>query len=348
MRVLLTGNMGYLGSVLVKHLRTVYPDCEIVGYDSGFFAHCLTGSTRLPESYLSAQYFGDVRAFPAHILEKTDAVVHYAAVSNDPIGKKFEKLTDDINHTSTVAIARMAAERGVKNFIYASSCSLYGAAEGPPKTEGDALNPLTAYARSKADSEKNLQPLANKGMQITAMRYSTACGMSDRLRLDLVLNDFVACALLTGEIKILSDGTPWRPLIDARDIARAVEWAIGGGRAGGEPFLAVNVGSQEWNYQVHDLAEAVARAIPGTKISLNKDAPPDKRSYRVNFDLFKKLAPHHQPQVSLDQSIDGLKRGISTMRFPGSDFRSSDYMRLKVLEDHLSHDILSSELQWKK
>jgi nucleoside-diphosphate-sugar epimerase len=334
--------------VLVKHLKAVTPDLEIIGYDSGFFAHCLTGAVRAPEINLCAQYFGDVRAFPDRLLDGVDAVVYLSAVSNDPMGNKFEVVTDEINHVSAVAVARKALEHGVKSFVFASSCSMYGSAADAPKSETDTLNPLTAYARSKVDSERDLKLLSGKGLKITALRFSTACGMSDRLRLDLVLNDFVACALATGNIKILSDGTPWRPLIDTRDVARAIEWAISREKVNGEDFLAVNVGTHEWNHRVSDLAEAVARSVPGTTISINKEAPPDKRSYQVNFDLFKRLAPRHQPQISLEQSIEELKRGLNSIMFKDGNFHQSQFMRLKVLEAHMAEGILSGDLRWTK
>ena len=185
-------------------------------------------------------------------------------------------------------------------------------------------------------------------MVITSLRFSTACGMSERLRLDLVLNDFVACALAAGEITVLSDGTPWRPLIDVKDMARAIEWALirDPSHTGGS-FLAVNVGADEWNYQVKELADAVAAAIPGTKVSINTSAPPDKRSYRVDFSLYRKLAPTHQPQMSLQQTIAELKQGLSEMKFDDKNFRSSQFMRLKVLERHMSENRLGEDLRWK-
>ena len=227
MRVLITGNCGYVGSTLVRHLRQVMPAAEIIGYDTGWFAHCLTDARVLPETLLTRQHYGDVRDFPPALLEGVDAVVHLAAVSNDPMGNRFEQVTDEINAQASVRLARLAREAGVRAFVFASSCSIYGFAEGGPRRESDAVNPLTAYARSKVATERALTGMNADGMAVTCLRFATACGMSDRLRLDLVLNDFVAGALATGEITVLSDGTPWRPLIDVSDMARAIEWAIG-------------------------------------------------------------------------------------------------------------------------
>jgi len=343
MRVLVTGNMGYIGSVLVQYLGTNAPHIQIEGFDCGFFAHCITSREPIPEIRLVRQHFGDMRDFPAASLENIDAVVHLAGISNDPIGTKFEAVTEDINSRCTLKLARLAKEYGVKHFVFASSCSLYGASGEGERSERDTLNPLTAYARSKASSEHGLQEIAGHGLQITALRFSTACGMSPRLRLDLVLNDFVAAAVLKREIKIMSDGTPWRPLIDVQDIARAIEWAL---ERDGEDFLAINVGSKERNHQVHDLAEAVARAIPGTRISINHDATPDKRSYRVDFSLFKKVAPKHQPQRTLEESIESLKKGIEKSHIIDPDFHQSRFIRLKVLETHIAEQRLSSDLRW--
>ena len=346
MRILITGNMGYIGPVLVKHLRQVFPNAHIASYDSGFFGHCLTGAGCLPESRLDTQYFGDVRSIPDSVLTGLDAVVHLAAVSNDPMGSKFEQVTDEINFGSSADIARRALQAGAKRFVFASSCSMYGYAEDGPRKETDDLNPLTAYAKSKVATERALAALPIGDATVTSLRFSTACGMSDRLRLDLVLNDFVACAVSTKEISVLSDGTPWRPLIDVKDMSRAIEWALVRDTTEGGKYLAINVGSAEWNYQVRDLAEAVARAVPGTRVSINTDAPPDKRSYRVDFSLFKELAPNHQPQVTLEQAISELKAGLESMAFGDGDFRNSQFMRLKVLEKHIAEGRLTDSLRW--
>ena len=206
-------------------------------------------------------HFGDIRDFPPDLLDGVDAVVHLAAISNDPMGKEFEAVTEAINEKASIALAQMAQERGVGTFVFASSCSIYGAAEGSPRRETDPLNPLTAYARSKVAMENALRSSNAGRMTVTCLRFATACGMSDRLRLDLVLNDFVASALATGEITVLSDGTPWRPLIDVADMARAIEWAIGRSSEHGGRFLVVNAGSQAGNYQVRDLAEVVSGRI---------------------------------------------------------------------------------------
>lgn len=345
---MITGNLGYVGPVLLRHLRSVFPKATLVGYDAGFFAQCLTNARDIPERVADIQRWGDIRDIDETVLEGMDAVIQLSAVSNDPMGNRFEVVTDAINYQATENLAVLARRAGVKRFVFASSCSMYGFAEGGPRQETDPLNPLTAYARSKVASEKALAPLADEKLTITALRFSTACGMSERLRLDLVLNDFVACALTSGEITVLSDGSPWRPLIDVKDMARAIEWALvrDAATTGGD-FLAVNVGADEWNYQVKDLAEAVSREIPGTKVSINTSAPPDKRSYRVDFSLFRKLAPKHQPRVTLQQAIRELRHGLTEMHFDDKNFRSSQFMRLKVLERHMSEGRLREDLRWR-
>jgi nucleoside-diphosphate-sugar epimerase len=346
MKILITGNMGYIGPCVVKQLRASYPEATLVGLDMGYFANCLTNSPVLPECRVDLQHFADMRHLTRDILDDVDAVVHLAGISNDPIGNSFEDVTYDINYRASVDLAKKAKDAGSRSFVFASSCSMYGFAEGGPRTEGDPVNPLTAYAKSKVNAEKNLEGLADKDLVITSLRFSTACGMSERLRLDLVLNDFVACAISSGKITILSDGTPWRPLINIKDMARAIDWAIRRESVNGGEFLAVNVGSNEWNFQVRDLAEAVAEIIPGVEISINKDAQPDKRSYQVSFDLFRKLAPDHQPQIDLKTTIEELKAGLEAMKFRDQDFRNSRLMRLKVLKELQSNGLLNDMLKW--
>lgn len=347
MKILITGNMGYVGPGVVDQLRKAYPNATLIGYDMAYFASCLTNAAVLPESKLDVQLYGDVREITADTLKGIDAVVHLAAISNDPMGTKFEDITLDVNYKSSIKIAKLAKEAGVKNYVFASSCSMYGAASEQAKTEDSTLNPLTAYARSKVATEQELAPLAGDGFTVTCLRFATACGMSDRLRLDLVLNDFVAGAVATGKINILSDGTPWRPLIHVRDMARAIEWAVTRQPENGGEFLAVNTGSNDWNYQVNELAEAVAEVIPGTVVTVNKDAAPDKRSYRVNFDLYKELAPNHLPVYTLKEAIQELRDGLTEMEFKDGDFRNSLLMRLKVLTSLQESNRINEQLQWE-
>jgi UDP-glucose 4-epimerase len=261
------------------------------------------------------------------------------------MGKLFEAATHDINHRSTSSLARAAAAAGVRNFVLASSCSVYGIAKGPARTEQDPVAPETAYAVSKVAAEQELAAL-NSAMTVTALRFATACGASPRLRLDLVLNDFVAAALRDRRIVVLSDGTPWRPLIDVADMARAIEWAVARSPEQGGRMLVVNAGANRANYQVRDLAEAVARALPGTEVSINADAPVDSRSYQVDFSLFESLAPDHSPQVTLEQSIaglaDALQRSEAARGWPSPE----RLIRLQVLQAHMAAGRAGSDLRW--
>ncbi|HTL46595.1 MAG TPA: SDR family oxidoreductase [Verrucomicrobiae bacterium] len=346
-KILITGNMGYVGPVVVRHLREALPETRLEGLDTGYFAHCLVGSPVLPETRVDAQHFADVRTVTEDIFEGVDAVVHLAGISNDAIGQAFDEVTLDTNYKGTVRLAEMAKKAGVRSFAFASSCSLYGFSEEGAKTETSALDPLTAYARSKFLAEGGLKPLADAGFNVTCLRFATACGMSERLRLDLVLNDFVANALFSGRIDILSDGTPWRPLIHVRDMARAFEWAVQRDPSAGD-YLVVNVGTDAWNYQVRDLAHAVQRHFPEAVVSINEKAAPDRRSYRVNFSLFRSLAPDHQPRISLDMAVRELKAGLEPRDGERGTFDKPKYIRLNVLRQLKSRGVLSETIHFNK
>ncbi len=346
MKILVVGNMGYVGPMVVRQLRRSFPDAKIIGFDMGYFGHCLTTMEFLPECRVDAQWFGDIRKFPMELLDNVHAVVQLAAISNDPMGKKYEDVTYDVNYRSSVQLAQMSKKAGVNSFVFPSSCSVYGSSDGTAKTENSELDPLTAYAKSKVMAEKELEPLADKSFTVTCLRFATACGMSDRLRLDLVLNDFVASAVTSKAIKVLSDGSPWRPLIHVKDMARAVDWAIRRKPAAGEEFLTVNAGSDEWNYQIHDLAQAVAKGISDIKVSMNPDAQPDKRSYRVSFRRFRELAPDHQPEVTLSNVVPELQSALEKMGFQDKNFRDSWLVRYSVLQALQEKGFLSSSLEW--
>jgi nucleoside-diphosphate-sugar epimerase len=346
-RILVTGHLGYVGPSVLRQLRSAFPDAVLVGLDLGYFGHLVTGAEALPECLLDVQYWGDVRRPPPEALAGVDAVVHLAAISNDPMGSAFERVTLETNHVATVGLARKARDAGATRFVFASSCSMYGHAEAAAVTEQSPLNPLTAYARSKARAEEDLADLATGDFTITCLRFATACGMSDRLRLDLVLNDFTAAAVASGAIRILSDGTPWRPLIDVRDMARAFAWAIDRDPWLGGRCLAVNVGSDEWNFRIQDLAAAVQKVIPGVEVVTNPDAQPDRRSYRVDFSLFRQLAPEHQPEANLIGTVTEIEQALRRMGFRDRAFAKSAYVRLNVLADLRERGLLDEDLCWR-
>ena len=347
MKALITGNLGYVGPGVIREFRKHYPSCELVGYDIGYFSQYVTNQNSIPDIGLTVQHFGDVRNFPAELLDGVDTVIGLAAISNDPIGNRYESQTNDINCKAIVDIAAKAKSRGVKKFVFASSCSVYGSAEDKPRTEESTLNPLTAYAKSKINAENGLKILADDNFQISCLRFATACGMSDRLRLDLVLNDFVAGAITNKEINILSDGTPWRPLINVLDMARAMRWAHERNGESGGDFVVVNAGSNAWNYQVKELANMVNEILPETKVSINSNAEPDKRSYRVNFDRFEKLAPAHQPQYDLKATVCGLIDGIKQLDFITGNYRNSNLIRLNVIQNLVKAGALDQSLGLK-
>lgn len=347
MKILITGNLGYVGSVLVKYLKFNQSDIELIGFDNAYFSDkIISNFAKPPEIYLYNQYFGDMRDFPEEILKNVDVVVHLAAISNDPMGNKFEKVTNEINYISGIRLAKLATKYNVRNFVFASSCSIYGSASALPKSESDSVNPLTEYAKSKINLENELEKLKTE-MNITCLRFSTACGMSDRLRVDLVLNDFVLSALTYNKIEILSDGTPWRPLIDVNDMSRAIHWAINRSADNGGKFLKINIGHKDWNYQVLEIAKKVSNLIPGVEICINKNALPDKRSYKVDFDLFRNLAPDFQPIMKIEDSINNLINGIKNSNYSFIQIKDSEYfIRLKTLNKHIENGNLNNHLNW--
>ena len=345
MKILIAGNLGYVGPGVIQRLRESFPNATLLGLDMGYFANCLTIPGVVGRSQVDIQYFCDVRKIPSEALLAVDAVVYLAAISNDPMGAMFEEITTRVNHLAASQLAKIAKKNGTTTFVFASSCSVYGFAEGA-RDEEAPLNPLTAYAQSKVQAEKDLQGMADESFKVTCLRFATACGMSERLRLDLVLNDFVASALTSGEISILSDGTPWRPLIHVKDMAKAIDWAIQRDRQTGGNFLTVNVGSDQWNYQVKDLAEAVAQSIPGTRISINRNAQADRRSYRVSFKKYSELAPKYQPSVDLRSAVADLKSGLEAIKFEDKNFRHSRLIRLNMLKELKDSGLVSENLEW--
>jgi nucleoside-diphosphate-sugar epimerase len=347
MKILVTGNLGYVGPVVTGFLSKEIPNAKVLGYDTGYFSHSVTGADINPEHGVSIQHYGDIRNLGMEVLHGVDAIVHLAAISNDPMGNEFEDVTTEINRHASVRLVKLAAQAGVKNFVFASSCSMYGYAEHGARKETDETNPLTAYAKSKIGTEEDVKKLDMGNMVFTSLRFATACGWSPRLRLDLVLNDFVACAVTSGEITVLSDGSPWRPLIDVEDMARAISWGVTRSKQNGGAFLAVNAGRNESNYQVKELAHAVASLIDGTKVTTNPNALPDKRSYSVDFSLYKKLAPEHQPQIELNESIIRIIKGLQKMNFSEKNFRDSKLMRLNTIRHLINEGFITSDLRWR-
>jgi len=346
MKILITGNLGYVGSVLVPYLAKHLSGVELIGLDTGFFAQVVSPADPIPERFLSRQIFRDLRNVSEKDLDGIDAIVHLGAISNDPIGNRFESVTNEVNFVASELLIKTALKVGIRRFVFASSCSMYGASDGPPKTESDSLNPLTAYARSKVAVEGVLRATCTSESTVTALRFATACGYSPRLRLDLVLNDLVMGGISKGEVKVQSDGTPWRPLIDVEDMARAIHWSLIRSKAEGGEYLAVNVGADEANYQVIDLAKAVVKAFPHARLLIKPDGQPDKRSYKVDFKLFKSLAPNYAPQVSLQDSILRLRTGIEKWDGLHTLNDTCHAVRLVKLEMGIVNQEISQSIGW--
>ena len=349
MRYLITGNLGYIGPILCDYIKRNDKDAFIIGYDTGYFLNCAI-SPKLPKNKpnLDLQVYGDVR-YKSKIdcyLEGVDHVIQLAAISNDPMGNEFEKATIDINQLSSLYLARKCIELDIKSFTFASSCSVYGAGSDKPRTEKDLTNPLTAYARSKICTEKELKNLRNLGnTKITCLRFATACGYSPNLRLDLVLNDFVATALTTNSIKILSDGSPWRPVIHIQDLCKAFIAGIEAPKTlvSGQSF---NVGIKNGNYTVKELAEVAKSVVPGSElVFLNQHTDP--RTYKVSFEkILTILKDYFNPEWSLYKGGKELVGFFKDINFSEKDFRNEKFNRLKKLEKMIFEKKINNKLEW--
>ena len=277
MRVLLTGHQGYLGTVMAPVLTAA--GHEVVGLDSGLFADCVLG----PQPDDPPAITVDVRDVTAEHLAGFDAVIHLAALSNDPLGSLKPGITHEINHHASSRLATLAKEAGVSRFLYASTCSVYGAQGGDDLVNEDAaLRPVTPYAESKVRVEDDLVALADDDFSPVSLRNATAFGFSPRLRADIVLNNLVGRAVLSGVVKVLSDGTPWRPLVHAADIAAAFTAALAAPRERVH-CAAFNIGTEENNRTVAEIADAVVAAVPGSELVITGESGADPRSYRVDF-----------------------------------------------------------------
>lgn len=335
LRVLVTGHLGYVGSVLTPLLEE--RGYRVVGLDTGFFEQ---------EGRHVNRAAADVRAIRAEDLVGFNAIIHLAALSNDPMGQLDPALTDTINHQASVRLARLARQVGVRRFVFASSCSLYGAADTLKALDESApFNPVSAYARSKVDAEGGIAALVSDHFSPVFLRSATVYGLSPAMRLDLVANNLVGWALTTGMIRLESDGSPWRPLVHVEDLARAYVAALEAPREAvhNQPF---NIGRDDQNFRVRDIAELVRRAVPGCTVEFSANAGPDARSYRVSFAKAVTGLPGFQPKWSLEAGVRQVVEFFRPRGLREADFRGRRYIRLVQLRYLLDTGLLSSDLHW--
>ncbi|TMD47564.1 MAG: SDR family oxidoreductase [Chloroflexi bacterium] len=340
MRILVTGHQGYIGSVMTRYLAA--EGHEVVGLDTAFFGDCVFGQHDDPTPSIQK----DVRDVTAEDLQGFDAVAHLAALANDPLGDLNPDWTYDINHRASVHLARTAKAAGVKRFVFSSSCSMYGDGWKDELLSEDApMRPLTPYAVSKAKAEEDIAELADRHFTPVYMRNGSAYGISSHLRADLVLNNLMGWALTTGKIKILSDGSPWRPIVHVEDISMAFAQALTAPKAAVHN-QAFNVGPDGENYQVRDLAGIVNELLPEATVEyVGKN--PDPRNYRVSFAKIHAALPGFQPKWNARLGARQLLDGYRAAGLTAETFQGPSYTRLLQLKALLAAGRLDGSLRWK-
>jgi nucleoside-diphosphate-sugar epimerase len=328
MKILVTGHKGYIGSHLIGLLKE--EGYNITGVDLNLFDGCNWDNLIKPDKEL----LKDFRDLSLKELEGHDCIMHLAAISNDPMGELDEGLTYDVNFRGSVELAKKAKKVGIPRFLFASSCSVYGKGETLDLDENAKLNPLSAYAISKVQAEIEISKLADNNFSPTFLRNATAYGYSPMLRIDLVVNNLLACAFTKGEIRIMSDGTPWRPLIHSKDIARAF---IAFAKTPIEKIFnkAINIGANSENYQVRDIANKVKKLIPNASIIYTGKIGADPRNYRVKFNLLNSILPEFKLEYSLYNGMEELYKEFIKHKFSVDDFIGSKFIRIKALQKNI-------------
>ena len=339
MRVLLTGNEGYIGTILIPWLWARNHD--VIGLDSGLFRECTLRSAMRPVPTIRK----DIRDVELGDLDGIDAVIHLAGLSNDPLGNLNPRLTFEINHEAAVRLAELAKRAGVGRFLYASTCSVYGAAGDDMLDESSAFNPVTPYAESKARSEIDLQRLADRTFCPVYLRAATAYGVSPLLRFDLAVNNLVAWAATTGRVFLKSLGTSWRPLVHIEDIALAYITLL---HAPEEKVhnQAFNIGRTEENYRINDVAEIVRQGVPNTRIEFAPDASPDLRNYRVSCDRIARELPEYRTHWTVAHGVEEVYQAIADTGLSSDHFEGPRYNRIAYLKQLLAQGRVGDDLRW--